>query len=101
VILASIPVLLIAIGIVIALVAGVSTGSEGGMDTTLVHIIFFSGMFLALPFGILDAAVGVYARSKSLVSKKISIPGIVIGSIGILIGLLAWIFFGMVSSFVF
>ena len=66
-------------------------------DTTMENAVFFGGLYLAVPFGLLNIIVGSNALSKGLVKKKVAITGIVIGVLGILIGILSWVWFYMVS----
>jgi hypothetical protein len=93
---ASIPITLIVIGTIIALISEFNT-HDGIYDTTIMSAVLFGGLYLAIPCGLLDIIVGILAQSRDLVKKKIAITGIVIGVLGILMGLLSWISFYMVS----
>jgi len=70
-------------------------------DTTIENAIFFGGLYLALPCGLLNIIAGIFAQSRSLVKKKVAITGIIIGVFGILIGILAWAWFYAISQIVF
>lgn len=101
---ASIPIILIVLGITIELASWVSAQIHfvrGPEDTTLENAILFGGLYFALPYGILSIVAGIFARSKDLIKKSIATMGIVIGVLGILIGILAWVLSIMLSSFVF
>ena len=94
--------MLIIIGIIIALGWTIHTDPVTGItDTTVENAVFFGGLYLALPCGLLDVVVGIRAQSKGLLKKKITIAGIIIGTLGIIMGLLSWAFMIMMSSFVF
>jgi hypothetical protein len=98
----SIPVVLIVKGIIIALIWTIHPDPATGItDTTVENTVFFGGLYLALPCGLLSVVVGIYARSKGLLKKGFVTTGIIIGILGILIGLLAWSWYIMVSSFTF
>jgi hypothetical protein len=100
----SIPIALIIIGIITELVSWLSARIHfvgGPVNTTIENAVLFGGLYFALPCGMLNIIVGIFARSRGLVKKKVAITGIVIGVLGILIGLLSWSFFIAVSSFVF
>ena len=96
----SIPITLIVMGIIIAVVSELNT-HDGIYDVTVEHAAFIGGLYFALPCGLLNIIVATFARSRDLVKKKAAITGIIIGVLGILIGLLSWVWFSMVSSFVF
>ncbi|MFT3891029.1 MAG: hypothetical protein QM730_05295 [Anaerolineales bacterium] len=99
---ASIPILLIIVGIIAMLGgAGRTDPVTGVTDTTVENAVFFGGLYLAVPLGLLDVIVGSWARSRNVLKKKFTLLGISIGAVGILLGLLAWAFFIMMSSFVF
>jgi len=98
----SIPITLIVIGIIIKLLAFATPSLQqlplmDPNDTTIENAVLFGGLFLALPCGLLNSIVGSYALSKGLMKKKVAITGIIIGVLGILMGLLAWVSFYMVS----
>jgi hypothetical protein len=98
----SISIALIVIGIIIALVWTIHPDPVTGItDITVENAVFFGGLYFALPCGLLSITAGIYARSNSLLNKIFTTTGIIVGFIGILIGLLCWIWFIMVSSFVF
>ena len=92
---ASIPITLIVIGIIIALVSE----THGIVDATTEQAVFFGGLYLALPCGLLSIIVGSKALSKGLVKKKVAITGIIIGVLSIFMGLLSWTWFFMISAF--
>jgi hypothetical protein len=96
----SIPILLIIIGILTEL-AKAFQPYTGIVDTTNENAVFFGGLFLAIPFGLLDIFAGNFALSKGLVEKKMAVTGIIIGGFGLLLGILSWILFHMFTSFVF
>ncbi len=94
----SIPIILIVIGIVIAVIKEFNV-SDGIRDTTIMNAVVFGGLYLAIPCGLLDIIVGNSAQSRDLVKKKVATTGIIIGVLGILIGLISWFLFYIVSSF--
>jgi hypothetical protein len=96
----SIPILATIINIILAWISEITT-HNGIYDVTAEQAALFSGLYLALPCGLLNIIVASYARAKGLLKKKIAIPGIIIGVVGILLGLFAWALFYMISSFVF
>jgi hypothetical protein len=99
---ASIPILLLILGIIVALGWTIRTDPVTGVtDTTVENAVFFGGLYAALPCGVAAAVAGAFARSKGSVNRKLALTGIMIGVLGILLGLLAWGFFIMMSSFVF
>ncbi len=77
------------------------TTQDGMYDTTVENAAFWGGIYYALPCGLINIIVGNYARSKGLVQKKVAVIVTILGVLGILIGLLAWTFYIMISSFVF
>jgi hypothetical protein len=81
--------------------AGRTDPITGITDTTVENAVLFGGLYFALPCGLLDIIVGIRAQSRSLLKRSFAITGIIIGALGIIIGLLAWALFIMVSSFVF
>jgi hypothetical protein len=91
----SIPITLMVIGIIKALLSE----SHGIVDVTTEQAVFFGGLYLALPSGLLNIIVGINALSKGLVRKKVAITGIIIGVLGIFMGLISWIWFFMISAF--
>lgn len=91
----SIPITLIAIGIIKALMSE----SHGIVDVSTEQAVFFGALYAALPCGILSIIAGIKALSKGLINKKVAITGIIIGALSILTGLVAWIWFFMVSAF--
>ncbi|PKN95133.1 MAG: hypothetical protein CVU44_00165 [Chloroflexi bacterium HGW-Chloroflexi-6] len=99
----SLPIILILIGIILVLVsifypAGPGTGV---VDTTLENIVLFGGLYLALPFGLLNIFAGSRALVKGRLKKRVAVTGILLGLFGILIGLLAWASYYMISSIEF
>jgi len=96
----SILILLIVIGFIIAWVSEITT-QDGMYDITVENAVFWGGIYYALPCGLINIIVGNYARSKGLVQKKVAVIVTILGVLGILIGLLAWTFYIMISSFVF
>jgi hypothetical protein len=98
----SIPVVLIVIGIIIVLVWTIHPDPVTGItDTTVENTVFFSSLYFAPPCGLLCVIAVIYARSKGLLKNVFVATGIIIGMLGILIGLLAWSWFIMVSSLTF
>jgi len=69
--------------------------SHGIVDTTTEQALFFGGLFLALPCGLLSLISAIKARLK----RAANIVGIVTGILCISIGLLAWAWFFMISAF--
>jgi hypothetical protein len=99
---ASIPILLLILGIIAALGWTIRTDPVTGVtDTTVENAVFLGGLYAALPCGVADVMAGAFARTKGSVNKKLALAGIMIGVLGILLGLLAWGFFIMMSSFTF
>ncbi len=91
----SIPIVLIVIGIIKAWLSR----TPGIVDTTTQQAVFWGGLCFALPCGLLNIIVGINALSKGLVKKKVVIPGILLGVLSVLMGLIAWIWFFMISAF--
>jgi len=91
----SIPITLIVLGIIKALLSE----THGIVDTTTEQAVFFGGLYLALPCGLLSVIVGIKTLSKGLVNKKIAIIGIIIGVLSSVIGLISWVWFFMISAF--
>jgi hypothetical protein len=91
----SIPITLIVIGIIKALISE----THGIVDTTTEQAVFFGGLYLALPCGLLSIIAGINALSKGSVNKKVAITGIIIGVLSIFIGLISWVWFFMISAF--
>ena len=91
----SIPIIVI----VIAIIKTLMLESHGIVDTTTVQAAFFGGLCLALPCGIPSVSIGIKALSKGLISKKVAVTGIIVGTFSILIGLISWIWFFMISAF--
>ena len=90
------------VGIIAILGGAGSTDPVTGItDTTVENAVLFGGLYFALPCGLLGLVVGIRAQSRSLLKKGFAITGIIIGALGILIGLLSWSLFIMISSFVF
>jgi len=89
-------------GIIIALAWTIYPDPVTGItDTTVENVVLLGGLYLALPCGLTNIIVGIFARSKGLVTKMIAIVGILVGVLGVLIGIVSWGLFIMVSSFVF
>jgi hypothetical protein len=98
----SLPIVLIMVGIIgMAAGAGRTDPVTGITDTTVENAVLFGGLYFALPCGLLNLVVGIRARSRSLLKKRFTITGIILGILGIIFGLLSWAFYIMVSSFVF
>ena len=101
-IIASIPILLIIVGVILILGgAGRTDPVTGITDTTVENAVFFGGLYLAVPFGLVAVIVGSWARSKSLLKKWGTLLGIIAGVLSILCGLLSWAYYHIMSSFVF
>jgi len=81
--------------------AGRTDPVTGITDTTVENAVLFGGLYFALPCGLLDVIVGIRAQSRNLLKRRFTLSGIIIGILGIIIGLLSWALFIMVSSFVF
>jgi hypothetical protein len=90
-------IVLIVIGIIVTVVKEINV-RDGVHDTTITSAVVFGGLWLAILCGVTGVIAGAYPRSKQLV-KKIATAGIVIGVLGILMGILAWISYYMISSF--
>jgi hypothetical protein len=92
----SIPIVLIIIGI-IAMIGGAGRTDPvtGITDTTVENAVLLGGLYLALPCGLLDVVVGTQAQSRDLLKEKIKVIGNVIGILGIIMGLISWIFAGL------
>jgi hypothetical protein len=100
----SIPITLIIIGILIELASWLVARVHfvrGPEDTTLENALLFGGLYFALPCGLLNIIVGIFAQTKGLVKKKVSVTGIVIGVLGILFGSLSWALVIALSQIVF
>lgn len=91
----SIPIVLVVAGIIKALLSE----AHGIVDTTTEQAVFFWGLFVALPCGILDIVLGIKGRSKRLISKGIAITGIIIGVLSVVAGLISWIWYFMIAAF--
>ena len=99
---ASTPIVLLLLGImseIFSLLWGHAT--PGVRDTTIENAVFWGGFYFALPCGVLDVFAGISALSGGWLRKRSAIPVIILGSIGALMGLMAWVYFYMVSSIVF
>jgi hypothetical protein len=102
VILSSLLIILIVIGITIALMWTIHPDPMTGVtDTTVENVTFIGARYIALPCGILNVVAGIFTWSRGLLKKMFTTAGILIGVLAILIGLLAWAWFIMVSSLVF
>ena len=102
----SMPVILIIAGILIKLLAFVVRPLQQLQllhenNTTIENAVLFGSLYFALPCGLLNVVVGIFALSRGWLKKVATITGIIVGGIGIILGILAWIYFFMVSSFVF
>ena len=71
------------------------------MCVDLENTLLFGGLYFALPCGLLNIIVGIFAQTKGLVKKKVSVTGIVIGVLGILFGSLSWALVIALSQIVF
>lgn len=99
-ILASLPILLILLSIVQTVISEVTT-HNGVYDTTYENAAFFGGLYLAIPCGLIDITVGMLARSRGWSPAKLANPAIFVGGMGVLLGMVTWIWYAMVSAFVF
>ena len=99
-VLASIPIVMTLLAFIQAVISEVTT-TNGVYDVTYERAAFFGGLYLAIPCGLIAIIAGASARSRGLINKKAAATGIVIGSLGLLLGLVAWVWFAMVSAFVF
>jgi hypothetical protein len=100
IVVSSMLITLIVLGIVAAWVQEVNT-HDGIYDTTIENAVMFAGLYFALPCGLLNIVLGIFARSRDLLTGKAAVIAFIIGGVGILLGLLAWTAFIMISSFVF
>jgi hypothetical protein len=91
----SIPITLIVIGIIKALMSE----TRGIVDATTEQAVFFGGLYLALPCGLLSIIVGINALSKGWIRKWVAITGIIIGILSMLMGLISWAWYYMIWSF--
>jgi hypothetical protein len=99
---ASIPILLIIVGIIaMGFGAGRTDPVTGVTDVTVENAVFFAGLYLAAPFGLLAVVAGIWARSNNSLKKWITLAGIIAGVLSILCGTLSWVYFNIMSSFVF
>jgi hypothetical protein len=99
---ASIPIALISVGIIAMLGgAGRTDPVTGVTDVTVENALFFAGLYLAVPSGMVAVAAGSWARSNNLLKKWITLLGIIGGVLSILFGFLVWAYYNMMSSFVF
>lgn len=85
--------------IVIGIIKAAMSETHGIVDTTTEQAVFFGGLYLALPCGLLSIIAGINALSKGLMEKKAAITGIIIGVISVFMGLISWIWFFMISAF--
>lgn len=103
-ILCSLPILLIAMGIIALLASWMLAGSDvidGVVDTTLENALLFGGLYFALPCGLINILLAIFARSRGWLDRKLAATGILIGVLGLIFGILAWASFFIVSSIVF
>jgi hypothetical protein len=96
----SVPILLIILAIIAAWLSEINT-HDGIYDVTAENAAMFGSLYLALPCGLLNIIVGIFARSRGLLHKGVAVTGFIIGGMGVVLGLLAWAFFITISSFVF
>ena len=96
----SIMIILIIVGILIKL-AKAFQPFTGIVDTTNENAVFFGGLFLAIPCGLMDILAGNFALSKGLVKKNVAVFAMIIGGLGLVLGILAWVLFYMFTSIVF
>jgi hypothetical protein len=99
-IVSSIPILLMIIGIILAVVSEL-TARNGVYDVTAEHFVFMAGLYAAIPCGLIAIIAANAARSKGLVNKGVAVGGILLGVLSLLFGLVAWVWFSMISAFVF
>lgn len=98
----SIPILLILVGIIAMLGGAGRTDPVTGINnTTVENAVLFGGLYCAIPSGLSGVIVGVWAQARKLIEKRFAIAGIILGMLSILVGLLSWASFVVVSSFVF
>jgi len=67
-------------------------------DTTIENLVFIGGLYLALPCGLLTIIAVIFARPKGLLTQKLAITGIMLGALGILSGLLMWLYYYMIVN---
>jgi hypothetical protein len=70
------------------------------VDTTLEQAIFWNARFLAWPCAIFSLIASISSLIQRR-TRKIAVASILLSVPGILLGLLAWIFFFAMSSFTF
>jgi hypothetical protein len=73
--------------------------AHGIVDTTTEQIVFYVGLYLALPCGLLSIVAGIKALRKGSTKKAVAITGIVTGILNIFVGIISWIWFFMISAF--
>ncbi|GEM_PF-2710521 len=73
-------ILLMIIGMMIELgkwsSANLFPAQRGVVDTTIEHLLFEGGLYLALPCGLLSLVMGIHAREKHRVNNRFVIAGI-------------------------
>lgn len=95
IIVSSVPLVLIAIGLIRVLVAE----SGGVADTSAEHAVFGIGLYLAVPCGLASIVTGVVSLSRSLLRKWVAVAAIVVGTLSVAAGVVSWIWYFMVTSF--
>jgi len=99
-VLASIPIVMTLLAFIQAVISEVTT-TNGVYDVTYERAAFFGGLYLAIPCGLIAIIVGGRARSRGWVNNKTAIAAMILGGVGVFLGLVAWVWFAMISAFVF
>jgi hypothetical protein len=73
----------------------------GLVDVTIEQLVFRDGLYFALPCGVIALFIANSARSKGIISRKITGFAIAISVIGMLFGVLDLIYYFMVSAIEF
>ncbi|MCG2785101.1 MAG: hypothetical protein L6461_08350 [Anaerolineae bacterium] len=96
---ANIPIILLLIGMLILLIGVLGPAPEDGVyDVTLESLVFRGGLIFALPCGLISIIAGGVSLSKGLLKKWMAMIGLLIGIFGVLMGLVIWVGFYMVSN---
>ncbi|MDH5196323.1 MAG: hypothetical protein OEY20_03610 [Gemmatimonadota bacterium] len=102
VILSSVLIMLVALGAAIALLWTSHPDPATGITTTTVErAAFFGARFVALPCGLLNVLAGGLAWPDASAKGLPRAATVVFGAMGLLLGILSWAWYIMVSSFVF
>ncbi len=103
--LSSAPILLIILGIFSEAITlwreSLQPVRSGVVNVTIRLAVIQLGLYLAFPCGLVNLIFGNFAHAKGLIGRKALNVGKVIGILGLLFGLCAWILFAMVSAIEF